>query len=75
METPSPCPQRRRGAPRMCTAMQQVAKYRRHAQRCRERAERAASLAERELLHELAGHWDAIADLHEQLGPADYEDS
>jgi len=57
-------------SPRVCLAVQRVVKYRRHADRCRERAERTVSPAERELLLELARHWDAIADLQEQLGPA-----
>lgn len=62
-------------SPRVCMAMQRVANYRRHAYRCRERAERPATPAERELLLELARHWDAIADLHEQLGPVSYDES
>jgi hypothetical protein len=47
--------------------MDRLSQIRKHAQDCRERASRTEVEAERELLHELARHWDAIADIHQKL--------
>ena len=54
---------------------ERTTRYRRHASRCREHAEQSGNPAERELLLELAHHWDAIADLHERVSPPGYEDA
>jgi hypothetical protein len=56
------------GAERIQSAMDRSSRYRKHAQDCRDLAERAGSDEERRLLHELARHWSAIADLHEEMG-------
>jgi len=47
--------------------MNRVSLYRKHAEECRELERNAQSPEERALLRELAGHWDAIADIHELL--------
>jgi hypothetical protein len=47
--------------------MDAVSLYRKHAQDCRELEKATQSEDERALLRELAGHWNAIADIHERL--------
>jgi len=47
--------------------MDRLSQIRKHAQDCRDRAARTEFTAERDLLYELARHWDAIADIREQL--------
>jgi hypothetical protein len=49
-------------------------KYREHAHRARELAERAASEHERELFQNMAHHWDALADIFERLSPRKQRD-
>lgn len=49
--------------------MDRLSQYRKHARDCREAAEHTRDEAEREALHELATHWDAIVDIHERLRP------
>jgi hypothetical protein len=55
------------GAERIQPAMDRSVRYRKHAEDCRDLAERAGSDEERRLLHELAHHWSAIADLHDEI--------
>ena len=50
--------------------MDKLSQIRKHAQDCRDRAARTQVADERELLQELARHWDAIADIRERLEPA-----
>lgn len=47
--------------------MGQPAKYRQHARVCQAHAESAESEHERELLVELAQHWDGLAEAVERL--------
>ena len=47
--------------------MNRVSRYRKHAEACREQAARATSDEERRLLHELAGHWEAMAAIYDDL--------
>jgi len=51
----------------MSSKMDRLSQIRKHAQDCRDRAARTEFTAERDLLYELARHWDAIADIREQL--------
>jgi len=53
--------------------MDRLSQIRKHAQDCRDRAARTEVAAERDLLQELARHWDAIADIREQLQRPGYE--
>ncbi|MFL5297916.1 MAG: hypothetical protein ACJ798_16185 [Phenylobacterium sp.] len=45
--------------------MENASQFRKHARDCRELAERLQEGEARELLHRMAHHWDALADLRE----------
>jgi hypothetical protein len=47
--------------------MNQVSRYRKHAQQSRTLAEKAETDEERHMWSQVAHHWDAIAELHERL--------
>lgn len=47
--------------------MQGLSQIRKIAKDCRDRAARTEVAAERELLNELARHWEAVAEIREQL--------
>jgi hypothetical protein len=48
--------------------MDKPSQFRKHAEDCRALEKAARSEEERALLRDLAGHWDAIADIHDRLG-------
>lgn len=51
--------------------MDRVSRYRKHAQDARDLAEREPHDEARRILHEIASHWDALADIHERQTPPD----
>jgi hypothetical protein len=51
----------------MASSMHGLSQIRKIAKDCRERAARTEVAAERDLLNDLARHWEAVADIRDQL--------